>query len=137
MNNKKITELNSYSTDHTLESIRSYKRKKTIRRRLTGIFIIGLSLIVLASIPVLKNINLANKFDAEASELTKQLETVEKEKEEIEYKIALLEDDEYIAKLARKELNLSKDNEILINLPEKEDSDLKQQNTSEEDEKAE
>ena len=33
-----------------------------------------------------------------------------------------MEDEEYIAKLARHELNVSKPNEILINLPEEEQS---------------
>ena len=135
LNNKKITQLNSYSIDNTLENIRIYKRKKTVRRRLTAIVIVGLSLIVLVSIPILRNLKLTNNFNVEAIELTKELETVEDEKEKLEYEVALLEDDEYVAKVARKELNLSQDNEILINLPEVEDSEDEEEKTATADEK--
>lgn len=128
MTNKKITKLNAYSSENTLENIRDYKRKKTIRRRLTLMVIFSLSLIVLAAIPILRNIQAANKYDAEAVELTEKLTKAENEKQALEYEVALLEDDEYIAKLARKELNFSKANEILINLPEdKEDSEAKEE----------
>lgn len=128
MTNKKITKLNAYSPENTLENIRDYKRKKTIRRRLTLMVIFSLSLIVLAAIPILRNIQAANKYDAEAVELSEKLTKAENEKQALEYEVALLEDDEYIAKLARKELNFSKANEILINLPEdKEDSEAKEE----------
>ena len=128
MTNKKITKLNVYSPENTLENIRDYKRKKTIRRRLTLMVIFSLSLIVLAAIPILRNIQAANKYDAEAVELTEKLTKAENEKQALEYEVALLEDDEYIAKLARKELNFSKANEILINLPEdQEDSEAKEE----------
>ena len=44
------------------------------------------------------------------------------EQKQLEYEVSLLEDEEYIAKLARQELNVSKPNEILINIPEKEEA---------------
>ncbi|MDN6162387.1 MAG: septum formation initiator family protein [Atopostipes sp.] len=131
MNNKKITELNSYSAENTLESIRNYKRKRKIRRRSIAITVSGFFIIMLASIPIIKNIRLADKFDEEAVELTEQLESVRSEKKSLNYKVSLLEDDEYVAKLARKELNLSKANEILINLPEVEESNLQAEEKSE------
>lgn len=133
MAHKKITKLNAYPTKNTLENIREYKRKKAIRRRLTVMIIFSLTLMVLTAIPILKNIRAANKFDSEAAILTEELTAVEEEKSALEYEVALLEDDEYIAKLARKELNLSKANEILINLPE----DKEELETEEESEELE
>lgn len=127
MNNKKVKKLKAYSNNNTLKDIRIYKRKRTIRRRLTVTLIVGLSLIVLATIPVIRNIQLADQFDQESLGLEKELETRENEKEMLEYKLSLLEDEEYVAKLARKELNLSQVNEILINLPE----DEKEENSME------
>lgn len=120
MNNKKVRKLKAYSNNNTLKDIRIYKRRRTVRRRLTAILIAGLSLIVIATIPVIRNIQLADQFDQESLGLEKELEIQESEREMLEYKLSLLEDEEYIAKLARKELNLSKVNEILINLPEDE-----------------
>lgn len=135
MDNKKVTKLNTYSIDNTLENIRSYKRKKTVRRRTTLIVIVGLFMLVIASIPILRNIQSAEKYDAESIELTEGLESAEYERKTLEYEVALLEDDEYIAKLARKELNLSKSNEILINLPEDDEESESEEESEEVDEK--
>lgn len=59
------------------------------------------------------------------------LEQVEKEQAQLEEQILLLNDDEYIEKLARKEYFLSDDGEIIFTLPEhngknKENSDEKE-----------
>lgn len=116
--NQKVTELHAYSKNNTLQNIRLSKRRKAVRRRATVIVIGGLFLIGLTSIPVIKNTMTAGAFDEQAVELAKELEKTEDEKKELEYQVSLLEDEEYIAKLARKELNLAKENEILINLPE-------------------
>ena len=123
MNNKKITKLNVDSKFNTLENIRDYKRRKKIRRRLTIMSVFALLLIVSATLPILKNIRVANEYDAQAKVLEEELSTIESKKDELEYEVTLLEDDEYIAKLARKELNLSRPNEILINLPEDEEDE--------------
>lgn len=137
MDYKKVTELNTYSKNHTLEHIRYYKRKKTIRRRLTATIILGLALIILASLPIFKNIQAAAKYEQEAIELADTLEATENKKQELEYEVALLEDEEYLAKIARKELNLSKVNEILINLPEDDGESLTEETDKKNEEKVE
>ena len=116
--NQKVTELHAYSKNNTLQNIRLSKRRKAVRRRATVIVIGGLFLIGLASLPVLKNTQAAGEYEEQAIELAKELEKTAQEKKDLEYQVSLLEDEEYIAKLARKELNLAKENEILINLPE-------------------
>lgn len=116
---KNITHLNNYSINKTLENIRQYKRKKIVRMR-TGIILVGgLVLIGVAGLPLLSNNQKTNEFNGLYVEAASTLEELETEKEQLEYQVGLLEDEEYIAKLARRELNLSKPNEILINLPEK------------------
>lgn len=116
---KNITHLNNYSINKTLENIRQYKRKKIVRMR-TGIILVGgLVLIGVAGLPLLSNNQKTNEFNGLYVEAASTLEELEAEKEQLEYQVGLLEDEEYIAKLARRELNLSKPNEILINLPEK------------------
>lgn len=120
--NQKVTELHAYSKNNTLQNIRLSKRRKVVRRRATVIVIGGLFLIGLTSLPVLRNNQAAGEYQVQAVELAKELEKTETAKKEIEYQVSLLEDEEYIAKLARKELNLAKENEILINLPELEEA---------------
>lgn len=124
MKKAKITELNNYSKTKTLYHIRSVKRKKAVRRRATVIVIMGAFLIGLASLPILKNIQATGEYEEQAVEIAAELKEVEAEKKKMEYRVSLLEDEEYIAKLARKELNYSKANEILINLPELEEEGL-------------
>lgn len=129
-NNKKenITHLNTYSINKTLENIRNYKRKKTIRMRTSAILLSGVVLIGLASLPVLNNMQATERFQADHVQAAEELNYLENEKEQLAYQVGLLEDEEYIAKLARKELNLSKPNEILINIPEEEATDVETEN---------
>lgn len=112
-----ITHLNKYSLQKTLDNIRNYKRKKVVRIRTTAIVLGGALLIGLVSLPILENNKITEKLQAERVLAEEKLATLESEQAELEYQVGLLEDEEYVAKLARKELNLSKPNEILINLP--------------------
>lgn len=135
--NQKITDLHAYPKNNTLQNIRLSKRKKVVRRRATVITVGGLFLIGLTSLPVIRNHQAAGEYEAQAVELAKELEQTEAEKKELEYQVALLEDEEYIAKLARKELNLAKENEILINLPELEEDQEEVEDEETEEEKDE
>jgi len=128
---KNITHLDTYSTDKTLDNIRQYKRSKFVRMRTGGIIFVGTILIGLASLPLIKNTRATNEYTQVHAQVVTELEELENEREQLEYQVGLLEDEEYIAKLARQELNVSKPNEILINIPEKEET------KSEEDENAE
>ena len=120
--NKNITHLNNYSINKTLENIRQYKRKKFVRVRTGLILVAGLTLIGIAGLPLLNNQQKTDEFIQLYAMAANNLETLEQEKEALKYQVGLLEDEEYIAKLARHELNVSKPNEILINLPEEEQS---------------
>ena len=118
--NKNITHLNDYSINKTLDNIRQYKRKKFVRVRTGLILVVGLTLVGIAGLPLLNNQQKTDEFNQLYAVAASNLEELEQEKESLEYQVALLEDEEYIAKLARHELNVSKPNEILINLPEEE-----------------
>lgn len=118
--NKNITHLNDYSINKTLDNIRQYKRKKFVRVRTGLILVAGLTLVGIAGLPLLNNQQKTDEFNQLYAVAASNLEELEQEKESLEYQVALLEDEEYIAKLARHELNVSKPNEILINLPEEE-----------------
>jgi len=115
---KNITHLNNYSNDKTLDTIRKHKRKKRVRIRIGLILTVGIILIGMAGLPLINNAQKTEEFNQLHVEAANDLEDLQAEKEQLEYQVGLLEDEEYIAKLARDELNLSKSNEILINLPE-------------------
>lgn len=59
--------------------------------------------------------------EAEKKQLQRQLSGLERQQQILEEEIVKLNDDEYIAKLARKEYFLSEENEIIFNLPKKEE----------------
>ena len=126
--NKNITHLNDYSINKTLDNIRQYKRKKFVRVRTGLILVAGLTLVGIAGLPLLNNQQKTDEFNQLYAVAASNLEELEQEKESLEYQVALLEDEEYIAKLARHELNVSKPNEILINLPEEESTDEETKN---------
>lgn len=106
--------------DKTLDTIRQSKRRKFVRMRTAIIFGVGFVLIGVAGFPLLNNTQKTDEFNQLHVEAASTLEDLEEEQQALEYQVGLLEDEEYIAKLARDELNLSKSNEVLINLPEEE-----------------
>ena len=125
---KNITHLNTYSINKTLENIRQYKRDKFVRVRTSAIIFAGIVLIGFASIPLVRNLQAADNFNHVHAQAMTKLEDLEENRESLEYKVGLLEDEEYIAKLARQELNVAKPNEILINIPEKEETKSNKEN---------
>lgn len=125
----KVTPLNNYTVSKTLDNIRQHKRKKLVRVRSAIILGVGLLIIGFVSLPLYNNMNKTGELNQVHDEVEADLLALEREKAALEYEVGLLEDENYIAKLARKELNLSKPNEILINLP-KEDTN---QDTEEEE----
>lgn len=138
-NDKKtnITHINNYSYNKTLENIRHYKHKRFVRIRMGIILACGIALIGIAGLPSLNNTQKTNEINNQFVEASSKLEDLEEEKKQIEYQVGLLEDEEYIAKLARKELNLSKENEILINLPEEDTADESTEINNEEENESE
>ena len=56
--------------------------------------------------------------ELEKVEMTAQLEEVQEEQEVLKRQLVKLDDDDYIAKFARKEYFLSENNEIIFSIPE-------------------
>jgi cell division protein DivIC len=121
--NDKVAHLNTYSKKKTLKDIRQHKRKRLVRLRSAVILAVGLIVIGFVSLPLYNNFQKTEEFNKVHAQVQADLDDLEREKAALEYEVSLLEDEEYIAKLARKELNLSKPNEILINLPQEDDGE--------------
>ncbi len=113
-------------TDYALQQEESQsssaRRKKALFRRLSVFF--GLAIIIsywIISTLISQNSVLAEKAE-EKEQLQKELVSYQHEEELLQEEIKKLQDDDYIAKLARSEYFLSEDNEIIFTLPEARES---------------
>jgi cell division protein DivIC len=115
-----ITKLTTdYVLKHEEGQISKARRKKVLYRRLTVFFVLAVIVsYLMVSTLISQNSVLANKME-EKEQLKKEVVSYQKEKVLLKEEIVKLNDDEYIAKLARKEYFLSDDNEIIFTLPEK------------------
>ena len=120
-----ITKLQTnYALQKEESQISIARRKKGLYRRLTVFFVFAVAIAYLMiSTIISQNSALANKTD-EKEQLKKELVTLEKDEVLLKEEIVKLNDDEYIAKLARKEYFLSNDNEIIFTLPETENQEM-------------
>lgn len=111
------------------------KKKKAVllRRRLAVFFgIVIVSIIGLAQFLNIQTERLAAK-EAQKVQVTEQLEEALAKQEMLNLQIAKLEDDEYIAKLARKEFFLSEEGEIIFTIPKTTDKEKEQQSDTKEE----
>ena len=98
----------------------NYSKQKKIRFR-RRMFVFGIIatviLFFLIKTNISQNARLAQK-EQQKEEVLAQLEEVKEKQELLNLQIAKLEDDDYIAKLARKEFFLSEDGEIIFTIPD-------------------
>jgi cell division protein DivIC len=114
---------NQYVQQREKAGIAESRKRKLLFRRL-AVFALFASVISYLMISTYISQSAAlEKKQAEKDQLEQKLATLQKKQEILDEEIVKLNDDEYIAKLARKEYFLSEKNEIIFNLPkEKEDS---------------
>ncbi|GEK91617.1 FtsB family cell division protein [Alkalibacterium kapii] len=114
-----VTRMNNPYTKHkTLESIREFKYKRRLKRRMRLIVAIGFLLILMVGNGLVRNYNTLKKLEEDKVVAEQELESLDLRQDELEYYIGLLEDEEYVAKLARNEYYLTKDNEIVFSFPD-------------------
>lgn len=98
-------------------SQRKAKQKVMKRRRLLLFFIFATVVTAgLFKTLIVQNERLTEK-EFQKAEIEQQLESVQETQEMLNLQITKLEDDEYIAKLARKEYFLSEEGEIIFTIP--------------------
>jgi cell division protein DivIC len=110
-----------YAIQQESMELSSAKKRKLLYRRLAAfLFIAGLTSFFMIS-TYMSQIAALEKKETEKKHLEKKLSGLERKQQILEEEIVKLNDDEYIAKLARKEYFLSEENEIIFNLPEEEE----------------
>ncbi|MFS0646178.1 FtsB family cell division protein [Siminovitchia sp. 179-K 8D1 HS] len=116
-----ITSLeNSYTKQQEVAVRAAARRKKLTFRRLTAFFVTAIAVsALLISTLVSREASLKAK-KMEKVQMEEKLAKLEKEQLMLENEIVKLNDDEYIAKLARSEYFLSDKGEIIFNIPNSE-----------------
>lgn len=114
-------------TEYTLQqdeiSIGAARKKKLLYRRLST-FIICASVIGFFMITTLiSQSSILEGKAAEKKELDKKISLLEKQEDELNEQIVKLNDEEYLAKLARKDLFLSEEGEIIFNISSEKEED--------------
>ncbi|CAM4104987.1 FtsB family cell division protein [Mesobacillus thioparans] len=114
---------NQYVQQHEKAGIAETRKRKLLFRRL-AVFALFASIISYLMISTFISQTAAlERKQADKVQLEQKLAKLQKKQEILDEEIVKLNDDEYIAKLARKEYFLSEKNEIIFNLPkEKKDS---------------
>lgn len=121
---RKITKIeNQYVQQREVAGLAENRKRKLLFRRL-AVFALFASVISFLMISTFISQSAAlEKKQAEKEKLEQKLAVLQKKQEILDEEIVKLNDDEYIAKLARREYFLSEKNEIIFNLPkEKKDS---------------
>ncbi|MGE7667520.1 FtsB family cell division protein [Ureibacillus composti] len=122
---------NDYVRTTDSQSKMLQKQKVLFRRRMLVFTIFASAILVLLISTIVKqNDRLVDK-QKEKEEVIAQLEEVKEQQDKLNLQITKLEDDEYLAKLARKEYFLSDDGEIIFTIPEEGNKDQKKQKDKE------
>lgn len=118
---QKITKLsNDYTKQVDREKRIKQMEKAVIRKRMmlfTPLF--GVAIISIAITAVLQ-FNNNNRLEAELIEAKEMLDNVNLEEEALLEEIQLLQDDNYLARIARSEFYMSEEGEIIFNLSDDE-----------------
>ncbi|WP_313468662.1 septum formation initiator family protein [Carnobacterium sp.] len=109
---------NDYTQAKTLQAHRERKQKRKVRRRISVILLIGSLFIIVLSLRIWNSTQSISKMEKERQQAEVVLKKTENNQEQLNMQIKRLEDENYVAKLARSQYYLSKDNEIIFSLPE-------------------
>jgi cell division protein DivIC len=119
LHKSKVTKIqSSYVLEQEKREKKTAKRRKVLLLRFSLFAVI---LMALSSIFLYALISQSAAIDAKLKtkeQLGTKLQMLEKEEEELKDEIKKLNDDEYIAELARKEYFFSKEGEIIFTTPE-------------------
>lgn len=109
---------NEYTNNKTLEALRERKHKRYMRRRIIGILTVSGLFVSGFAINIWTNTQTISQMEEEKKEAQTELEFVEEEQENLNNQIKKLENEDYVAKVARSQYYLSEDDEIIFSLPE-------------------
>jgi len=135
-NESRITQLNNeYTQEKNKENIIKQKQKKYFRRRMKFIIVCGVILLTFVTIPLVKNMFEVHALEQEKSAAKQELEELVDHQDDLKYYTHLLQNEDYVAKLARSEYYLTDEDEIVFSFPDDETSEHQEVIKGEEKEK--
>ena len=118
MRDRKVAKIQStYVEQVEHKQQKQKKKKKGLARRLLLFAVITTVLSVLTVSTLLSQSSAIQEKEEKKQEVEMQLAKLEKEQRLLEEEIVKLNDDEYIAKIARRDYFLSNEGEVIFNLP--------------------
>lgn len=117
---RKVSKIQStYVEQREQKQLQSSKKKRGLIRRLVFLGIIASILSGVTISTLLSQSAAIEKKTDEKQEVEKTLSSLEKDQQMLEEEIKKLNDDDYIAKIARRDYFLSNKGEVIFNLPKK------------------
>jgi cell division protein DivIC len=115
---RKVTKMETAYVNQQISKVQaSSKKRKGLFRRLVFFGIFAAVLSVLAVSTLISQAAVLDEKEKQKATLQKELTKLEKKQTLLEEEIIKLNDDEYIAKIARRDYFLSNKGEIIFNLP--------------------
>lgn len=115
---------NEYVAQQEKKAQSMKKKKRGLRRRLTLYGICLFVFFIFAVVTIVSQNAALNEKAQQKEKIDNELVTLKKEEKVLKEEIVKLNDDEYIAKIVRRDYFLSEEGEIIFNLPKNnEDSD--------------
>lgn len=114
---------NNYMKQQEISERTLARRRKLLIRRLSVFLVLTLAICTLLITTLISREAALEDKQAEKARLEEKLANLEKKQLMLENEIVKLNDDEYIAKLARSEYFLSDKGEIIFNVPKKKEKE--------------
>jgi cell division protein DivIC len=108
----------TYVAQQEYAEIASSRKKKQVIRRLSVFFVFASLLSYLMISSFLSQTTKLEAKIAQKKQVDNQLADLKKERNNLKQEIINLNDDDYIAKFARKEFFFSKENEVIFTIPD-------------------
>lgn len=129
---KKTTQMpTNYTKVETRKQAVNRNRKIGLYRRLTLMTLIFMIIAGSLVFMLVKQKQVLAEKEQQKVELQHDLAKQKEKQDDLKIQIAKLKDDDYIAKLARKDLFLSEDGEIIFSIPKVSEKDKKKTNSKE------
>ncbi len=109
---------NEYTKEQYAEFQKQQKQLIFRRRRLAVVFLVAFVIFIVSGIQLMQDYQQLNAFKKQQAEAVAESAEADKKLNQLEQDVALLRDDDYVAKLARSRFYVSKEGEQIYNIPE-------------------
>lgn len=109
---------NEYTETQVLKKKISQAMNQKLKRRMISIVTIGAVILIPMAKGVVDNLGTIQEMEMQIAIAKEDKKSLTQENQDLEIQVGLLQDEEYVAKLARSRYYLSKDGEIIFSLPE-------------------